>query len=115
MSPDGKHLAMIAAADKHDPAAGRLMVGSAETGEFRDVLPDYVGHVADLAWVDADTVAFVGDEGTGTVIGTVNADGSGLSVTPDRRPDRHLVLDRPERPDRPPSSASRRGIPARSS
>jgi len=81
-SPDGKFVAMISVGDEHDPAAGRLVVGSVETGSMKDVLPDYAGHVADIAWSDPDTVAFVGDEGTGTVIGTVNADGSGLSSTP---------------------------------
>ena len=78
-SPDGKYVAMISAADKHDPAAGRLVVGSIETGQMRDLLPDYPGHIADIAWTDGDTVAFVGDEGTGTVIGTVDADGTDLS------------------------------------
>ena len=81
-SPDGKSVAMISVADRHDPAAGRLVVGSVETGVMRDVLPDYPGHVADLAWADPNTVAFVGDEGTGTVIGTVGADGSGFSSSP---------------------------------
>jgi dipeptidyl aminopeptidase/acylaminoacyl peptidase len=79
-SPDGKFVAMISAADEHDPAASRLVVGSVETGALRDLLPDYPGHVADLAWADADTVAFVGDEGTGTVIGTVDVDGSDFST-----------------------------------
>ena len=78
-SPDGKLVAMISASDEHDPAAGRLVVGSAETGALKDVLPGYPGHVADIAWSDPSTVAFVGDEGTGTVIGTVKADGTGLS------------------------------------
>ncbi len=81
-SPDGKYLAMITAADINDPAAGRLVIGEVETGTMKDVLPGYEGHVADIAWSDPDTVAFVGDEGTGTVIGTVNADGSSLSSTP---------------------------------
>jgi dipeptidyl aminopeptidase/acylaminoacyl peptidase len=81
-SPDGKYVAMIAAEDEHDPAAGRLVVGSVETGQMKDILPGYPGHVADVAWSDPDTVAFVGDEGTGTVIGTVEVDGSGLSTTP---------------------------------
>ncbi len=81
-SPDGRHLAMISAADKHDPAAGRLVVGSAETGAMRDVLPDYPGHVADVAWDGADRLRFVGDEGTATVVGSVMADGSGLSTDP---------------------------------
>ena len=81
-SPDGKLLAMISVNDEHDPAAGRLVVGSVETGEMKDVLPDYRGHIADVGWTDLDTLAFVGDEGTGTVIGTVNADGSLASTTP---------------------------------
>ena len=81
-SPDGKNVAMISVDDKNDPAAGRLVVGSVETGEMRDVLPDYKGHVADVAWSDPDTVAFVGDEWAGTVIGTVDVDGSNLSTTP---------------------------------
>ena len=81
-SPDGKHVAMISAADEHDPAAGRLIVGDVETGSLKDLLPDYPGHVADLAWSGPSTVAFVGDEGTGTVIGTVRLDGSTPSTTP---------------------------------
>ena len=81
-SPDGKSVAMISAADKHDPASGRLVVGSVETGRMRDVLPDYPGHVADVAWSDPDTLAFVGNEGTGTVLGSVDVDGSRLSTTP---------------------------------
>ncbi len=81
-SPDGKHLAMISAADRNDPNAGRLMVGSTETGALRDVLPDYQGQVADIAWFDAGTVGFIGDEGTGTVVGKVGIDGSNLSTMP---------------------------------
>jgi dipeptidyl aminopeptidase/acylaminoacyl peptidase len=81
-SPDGKKLAMISAADKNDPAAGRLIVASAENPAMHDVLPDYQGHVADLAWSGNETIAFLGDEGTATVIGTVNADGSSLSTNP---------------------------------
>ena len=80
-SSDGRSIAMISAADEHDPAAGRLVVGSLESGQMRDVLPDYPGHVADIAWSGPGTIAFVGDEGTGTVIGTVGIDGSGLSTT----------------------------------
>jgi dipeptidyl aminopeptidase/acylaminoacyl peptidase len=81
-SPDGKQLAMIGAADEHDPAPGRLLVGSIEDRELIDVLPDYRGHVADLAWTGNDRVAFLGDEGTTTVLGVVDADGSSVSTTP---------------------------------
>lgn len=81
-SPDGKKLAMIAAADKNDPAPGRLMVASADDPAMRDVLPGYLGHVVDVAWTGPETIGFVGDEGTGTVLGAVKADGSSLSTEP---------------------------------
>jgi dipeptidyl aminopeptidase/acylaminoacyl peptidase len=75
-SPDGAHLALIAGADIHDPAPGRLLVVPAGGGPLRDVLPDYQGHVADVAWRDAESLVFLGDERTGTVLGAVGHDGT---------------------------------------
>jgi dipeptidyl aminopeptidase/acylaminoacyl peptidase len=75
-SPDGKHLALISAADLNDPAEGRLMVVSASGGPLRDLLPNYTGHVAAIAWQDADTVMFIGDEGVRTIFDRVDIDGS---------------------------------------
>ncbi len=75
-SPDGKTLAMIAGGDAHDPAAGRLMVGSAGGGALDDILPDYMGHVQSIAWQDSDTIMFVGDVGCFTTVGKVDSDGS---------------------------------------
>ena len=81
-------------------------------GRSKDVLPGYMGHVADIAWVNSGCrVAFVGDEGTGTVLGMVAPDGSGLVVRAHRRRDRDIPLDLAGRQERPPSSASRRSIP----
>ncbi|MCL6567210.1 MAG: S9 family peptidase [Acidobacteriia bacterium] len=76
-SPDGRRLAMISAAEIHDPAEGRLMVVDAATGQFRDLLPGYLGHVADVAWQDNDTLMFLGDEGVWTTFNEIRADGSG--------------------------------------
>lgn len=76
-SPDGRHLALISAADINDPLQGRLMVVSASGGKLRDLLPDYPAHVAAIAWQNADTVMFVADEGVWTTFGEVRADGSG--------------------------------------
>ena len=42
------------------------MVADAATGEYSDILPGYEGHVRSIAWQDADTIVFVGDEGTAT-------------------------------------------------
>lgn len=76
-SPDGAHLAMISGADINDPAAGRLLVASATGGALRDVLPGYEAHVSSIAFRDATTIVFVGDEGVETVLGEVKVDGSG--------------------------------------
>lgn len=77
-SPDGKQLAFISAADIHDPAEGRLMVVPAEGGELRNVVPDDLGHVTAIDWIDDKTIAFLRAEGTKTLLGKVGADGSGL-------------------------------------
>ncbi len=76
-SPDGRYLAMITAADMNDPSEGRLSIASTEAQELRDLLPDYLGHVSRMAWQDADTVMFLGDEGVGTAFGKVDVDASG--------------------------------------
>jgi dipeptidyl aminopeptidase/acylaminoacyl peptidase len=76
-SPDSRHLAIVTAEDINDPAAGRLWVRAATGGTWKDVLPNYLGHVADIDWTGADTIAFIGGEGVETVLGEVRADGSG--------------------------------------
>jgi len=74
-------VAMISGADINDPSEGRLMVAPADGGPLKDVLPNYEGHVAAIAWKDADTIAFIGDEGTGAVVGEVDRDGTSRKVT----------------------------------
>lgn len=76
-SPDGKHLAMISAADLNDPEQGRLMIAPAAGGALRDLLPGYEGHVSAIAWQDPRTLMFLGDEGVETTFGEINLDGSG--------------------------------------
>lgn len=81
-SPDGRYLAMISAADLNDPMEGRLMVVAAAPGAGapRDLLPGYLGHVTAIAWQNAETVMFLGEEGVGTTFGKVNRDGTGRST-----------------------------------
>ncbi len=55
-SPDGRQIAMTAGADVHDPNAGRLMVGPAEGGQLRDLLPGYLGDATSIAWQGNDKV-----------------------------------------------------------
>ncbi len=75
-SPDGRFLAMIAAGDEADPAAGRLLVTSSRGGDLVDVLPGLEGHIGSFTWLDDETLAFISLEGLGSRIGTVSRDGS---------------------------------------
>ncbi len=81
-SPDGKNIAMSSAADRNDPAAGRLMVVSATGGAPKDLLPNYEGHVAGIAWQSNDTVMFIGDEGVWTTFGKVSLNGERKTLIP---------------------------------
>ncbi len=75
-SPDGRHLAMISAADLNDPAEGRLMVVAIPGGgPLRDLMPKYEAHVEAFAWRDAQTLVYLAAEGVETVVGEVNLEG----------------------------------------
>jgi dipeptidyl aminopeptidase/acylaminoacyl peptidase len=76
-SPDSRNVAIVTAEDINDPAAGRLWVRAAAGGAWKDVLPNYLGHVGDIEWTGTDMLTFVGNEGVETVLGEVKADGSG--------------------------------------
>jgi dipeptidyl aminopeptidase/acylaminoacyl peptidase len=78
-SPDGTHLATIAAADPNDPLEGRLMVVPAAGGPLRDLLPSWDGgHVGAVAWQNANTLIFWAYEGVQSFAGKVGRDGSGF-------------------------------------
>jgi dipeptidyl aminopeptidase/acylaminoacyl peptidase len=81
-SPDGKMLAMISAADRNDPAAGRLMVVPATGGAPKDLLPNYEGHVGSIAWQSNDTVMFIGEEGVWTTFAKVSLAGERKTIIP---------------------------------
>lgn len=74
-SSDGKTLAYVAAADLHDPSAGRLMVAPAAGGPSQDLLPGYEGNVAHIAWQGAEFVMYIGDEGVQTAFSKVGRHG----------------------------------------
>ncbi len=71
-APDGKHLAVIAAQDIHDPNAGRLVVADAATGATRDLLPGWQGDAEAIAFADADTIVFVGHESVETYLAEID-------------------------------------------
>ena len=82
-SPDGKRIAFVSAEDIHDPHAGRLMVADAANGAFAQVLaPKWEGDASDLAWLDADTIAFVAEDGVENTLARVRADARGAQPEP---------------------------------
>jgi dipeptidyl aminopeptidase/acylaminoacyl peptidase len=75
-SSDGRHLALIGAADLNDPMQGRLMVVSAEGGTPHDLLPDLEAHVRTAAWRDADTIVYTVHQGVQSRVEQIRRDGS---------------------------------------
>lgn len=71
-SPDGRRVAMIGAADVHDPQYGRLLVADSTGGPARDVLPGLEGHVAHFEWSGKDTLMYVAAMGVQTILGRVD-------------------------------------------
>jgi len=71
-SPDGSRIALIGAADIHDPQSGRLMIADATGGAARDVLPDLEGHVTHFEWADRQTLVYVAGVGVKTIVSRVN-------------------------------------------
>lgn len=76
-SPDGKRVAFIAGADRHDVIDGRLMVSSVENGDFRQLLEGYKGTMQDISWIDDETIRFIASRSVWSVYSQINYDGSG--------------------------------------
>jgi dipeptidyl aminopeptidase/acylaminoacyl peptidase len=81
-SPDGNQLALISAADIHDPLEGRLMVASASNGALRDLLPGWEGHVRAFVWRDPQSLVYLADQGVATGVEEIRADGSDRRALP---------------------------------
>ena len=77
-SPDGNYIAFCSAQDVHDPSAGRLMVASADNGEFNEILKDYQPNISSIEWKDENTILFYENDGCGTALSSVSKDGSNL-------------------------------------
>ena len=76
LSPDGRHVAMVSAADPNDSSEGRLLVGSVdEDGALRDLMPDFQAHVKDVRWQDDETLIWTANTGSETTLGTVSLGG----------------------------------------
>jgi dipeptidyl aminopeptidase/acylaminoacyl peptidase len=75
-SPDGRHLAMISAADRNDPHEGRLMIAPAAGGPPLELYGELDGHVTSIAWRRAHDIAFTADEGVASSFRVVSRDHS---------------------------------------
>lgn len=75
-SPDGKLLAFLNAADRNDPSEGRLTIADPSTGELKDILPNYAGHVASFEWQDPNTLLYFGDKRVHTELGKITSAGA---------------------------------------
>lgn len=74
-SPDASRIAFVGSEDINDPQQGRLMVASMETGEFRDILPGYEGHVQSLVWEDNKRLTYLGHTGVYSELARIDRDG----------------------------------------
>lgn len=79
-SPNGRHLAMIAGADIHDPIAGRLFVVSSEGGKPNNLRPDYEGMFEQFKWTDNNILHYLTSKGVWSTFGSINKDGSGMQT-----------------------------------
>jgi dipeptidyl aminopeptidase/acylaminoacyl peptidase len=79
-SPDGNFLAMIAGADIHDPAAGRLFVVSADGGKPNNLMPDFEGAFEQFQWVNNQMLHYLASEGVWATYGKINRDGTEMQT-----------------------------------
>jgi dipeptidyl aminopeptidase/acylaminoacyl peptidase len=71
-SHDGKHIAVIGAEDKHDPATGRLYLADVKTGQINDWLPNFAGHVSDIEWSNkSNKLNFIAQVGTESIVASI--------------------------------------------
>ncbi len=75
-SPNGRQVAFIAGADRHDVIDGRLMVSSIDDGSFEQLLKGYKGTMEDISWIDDQTIRFIASRGVWKVYSEIKQDGS---------------------------------------
>jgi len=75
-SPDGERIAYIGSVDINDPREGRLYVASSSGGERRDLVPEYLGHIGDIAWKDDVDIRWLGRRGVWTEWSTASIMGA---------------------------------------
>ncbi len=76
VSPDGRHLSLIAAVDQHDPAPTTLHLVDVATGRFRALNPDAAEAAVDAKWLPDGRLAAIIHQGVRSRLRIYNADGS---------------------------------------
>ncbi|MCP4900426.1 MAG: S9 family peptidase [bacterium] len=71
-SPDGTHVAFISGADINDPAAGSLMLASAEGGAPTNLTEGFEGSVSSIVWTDDRTILCLVSKGVDTALYRAN-------------------------------------------
>lgn len=79
-SADGSQLAVLGAEDKHDPAVGRILHANLRSGDTRDLLPGYEGHIRDMHWRSNSELLVIGETGTETEILSLNVGNNNVST-----------------------------------
>lgn len=73
-SPDGKHLAFIAAETPDTPDHGSLFVVDLAKQQIAPALTDFSGMVTDISWSESREILFAADVGVRSIIATTRAD-----------------------------------------
>jgi dipeptidyl aminopeptidase/acylaminoacyl peptidase len=76
-SPDGKAIALLDGADRHDSDSARLYIIDPQTGAMQRLLPDIDWDFSQIAWMNAGRIAYIADEGVWTSFNRLERDGSG--------------------------------------
>ena len=79
-SPDGRYLAMIAAATINDPIDGRIKIVDVEDGTATLIQEDFKGKFDRLSWKDKNTLFYLASKGVYSEFGTINKDGSKMKA-----------------------------------
>ncbi|WP_163931905.1 S9 family peptidase [Paraferrimonas sp. SM1919] len=81
-SYNGEYVAIIGAEDKHDPATGRLYLGTTKSGKIKPWIPnDWQGHISDIEWAnDGNQLYLVANQGTVSEIAVIEPSQSDYQV-----------------------------------
>lgn len=79
-SPDGKHLAMIAAATINDPISGRVKIADTKTGNTTLLNEDFEGSFEQIEWAGNNTLHYLASKGVWSEFGSMNINGKQMKA-----------------------------------